>query len=1406
MPAFLNNRHSENWSYQCVRVVNRDEIPDLLGDQPCMFYVRRQGVGRNPDEEIWQLTIATDQEQLPLPAKLQSQGKTYSLRAAIREDGIGGLKILSTCKLHLSRGHADGYAVAFCLRLLPHEQHRLGIPKAALARMANVPVCGDYVPTADQLQAWKAFLQVEENIAKSRQFCVAFVDNYYGSNTRYITFEVDVNSATLDGAEENYLHLANFWERVKGCQNQGVKLSSTVPRGQPTHKIPQLGSIAKVDPQNCLIKVKLECELAEYTATELDQPPGKGFLFFDAAGDIQQVRRKKEALEQLKQGQTQNPYLGKFLFDASQARSSNKTVRLQGDDLLLSSANTGQKAAVEKVLAAEDLVLIQGPPGTGKTTVIAEICYQIARRGGRTLIASQANLAVDNALSRLVHNPVIRAVRKGRAEKVGEEGQPFLEDKVIGTWLENTAADCESSLEKRLQNVEFLRELLGALPRFTDYLSREEALNEQQIQLNEERESLAATCEIQAAIHQQALNKINQVKYIKLGLDYILNNALNINWQAPELKNCLPYLQPYIEDIEGDFLNNVRQAIKCTDKLGLVCPANDAFALAVWLWENVANKITDFKVAFGYAQDAVSVMSEVAKEVLARGENYTNVHHPPIDEEELISQRENLEQTVKGWQNRLREIEYVIAAMIQWKSTAPVVLYQVVRECQQSGQVLTEEALQLPLGLLMFAGQLNLTILPSRYQINLPDWQVLYKALNYEVEGGFVDRKGRQYNFSYFLEQNFSQVPFVLSGGDRSQWRKIYEDFQNYQLLNFNQRKFLVENTQLFLLRMEQVYGGSWELNHLDSTLKYISEDLFTTILTHARQCIAQVKTQTEKNLQYFQHQLSELEKHISTHRQISGTSSQIAAANSQLEQVINILQLLRQQPNVPDRLRALATEYLTNQSKIWEEQEKFATQVNTGLSYVSQLETLIPLITPFPVLENIKQFLDEELETIEQESTLAAKQLQKIQTELKKINHQPHIEPSKELILSRNWWERFWLTISEKCQLEDINIDLFNLEFLHKIKTRFHAWQNQLVEAETYVRRYHDFTQDWIDRVKNPSERDRNDLKRIYLDNANVIGITCVQAANYNFSQEFTAFDVVIIDEVSKCTPPELLIPALKAKKLVMVGDHRQLPPMLNSNTIVEVAQSLGSQRSELEFLEESLFKIQFESADASIKQMLNIQYRMHPFIMGAINQFYQGKLECGLLQPDSQRAHNLTGEIIQTHHHLVWVKMPRDKEFEEQRENTSFSNPHEIDIIASLCQQFEDTWAAKIAKGEAKKQIAVITFYNAQLRKIDERLQPQLFPSLDIRTGTVDRFQGMERPVVIVSMVRNNDQGDVGFAKKPERVNVAFSRAQELLVIVGCHDLFTRQGGKVGNMYLEISQTVNIQGGFVDFSRFFS
>ncbi len=120
------------------------------------------------------------------------------------------------------------------------------------------------------------------------------------------------------------------------------------------------------------------------------------------------------------------------------------------------------------------MALIQGPPGTGKTTVIVEICYQVALRGGRTLIASQANLAVDNALSRLQHNPAVRAVRKGNKNSVGLEGEPFLEDNVIKNWLQNTSADCEQRLNEKLELAKILRQLLASAEQFDTYLITEE--------------------------------------------------------------------------------------------------------------------------------------------------------------------------------------------------------------------------------------------------------------------------------------------------------------------------------------------------------------------------------------------------------------------------------------------------------------------------------------------------------------------------------------------------------------------------------------------------------------------------------------------------------------------------------------------------------------------------------------------------------------------------------------------------------------------------------------------------------------------------------------------------------------------------------------------------------------------
>ncbi|HLP92133.1 MAG TPA: AAA domain-containing protein [Nostocaceae cyanobacterium] len=1434
MPTLPQNGHSENWGYvltksavdSLIRNLENQTIVELYSDfhqkreyahqliyelagqKSCVFYVRRSGLGKEAGEEIWDLTIATDQKDFQLPSKLENQRKTLGFKAAVQKNGYSGLKILSVKLLKNELGYADSYTLPYRVRLLDNYQHRIDIPAATLARIKKLPICGDHVPTEEQLKAWEAFLQVEKKIAQARQFCVRFFSHNYGLATSKISFNIDIESATIDGNNENYLDAKDFWQRVKKAGNEDIKFFEYTPTGNNSRSGIQLGRMETIEPGKSIICIKLERELAEKLATENYQLPAKGYLFFEAVGEIQQIKRKENALKDLNNGRTHNPYLGNFLFDASQARPIKKNIQLRSEDLLLSSANSGQKAAVETVLAAEDLVLIQGPPGTGKTTVIAEICYQVALRGGRTLITSQANLAVDNALSRLVHNPVIRAVRKGNSEKVGEEGQPFLEDQVIGTWLENTANDCENNLHQRLENIQILSQLLESTTRFTNYYKAEKKFNQQQNELKNEQLNLETDLKSQKIAYNEYLAKKSEITSLIIGLENLLDSPKNIHWESPEVTNFLPLLKSYTENnsLVQDFMANVRAAIKCSDELGFVRPQYGAFGLAYWLRENVINEIIEFKTAFIYAQKAAVAMSELAALVKELKQNSFYLQQIQTDDQQFLTKQQNLQQTLKNWENRKREIDYIISAIIEWKSTAHSHLYQVLKNCQQSNLPLTENLVDLPLGLLMFAQNLNLPILPKGYNLNLLNWEVIEKAICYEIEGGFTDKRGKRYNFSDFLQQNFSQIPIILSTSDRSQWQKIYQDFTNYSLLTTSQRKLLVENTRLFLIRMQRIYGKSWEPNHIHTTLNQIIPELLDIILANARKCVSIVKTEAEQKINYLQQELNQLQQNAVTQEQTFTIQNQIEInrqnSNYQLGQVINILQQIHQLPKVPTPLKIITKKYIDNQANIWEQHQEFLTKVNSWEGFIHEMETLISSLEPLIILKTIKNSLQEYLSNLEEQIKICQNQLEKLQINIYEIQQKILSHLSPELVLERNWWQTLWLTISDKFKPEITDKDLFELEFLHNVKNKFKSWQKQLTKEETYLNRYQNFVQDWITKLQNPSERDRQDLRQIYLDNANVVGITCVQAASRAFSEEFQSFDVVIIDEVSKCTPPELLIPALKGKKLVMVGDHRQLPPMLDTSTLEEVAKEIRSTKEELQFLEESLFKSQFETADESIKQMLTTQYRMHPFIMGAINQFYEHKLECGLLEPDIKRAHNLAGKIIQKHHHITWVNMPQKKEFFEESSGTSFFNIQEIDVIESLCQEFEHIWSLQVANGAAKKEIAVITFYGAQLRKIDERLQSELYPSLQIRTGTVDRFQGMERPVVIVSMVRNNSKGEVGFAKKPERVNVAFSRAQELLVIVGCHDLFTCKSGSVGNMYSQVANVVIRHGGLIDFS----
>lgn len=328
-------------------------------------------------------------------------------------------------------------------------------------------------------------------------------------------------------------------------------------------------------------------------------------------------------------------------------------------------------------------------------------------------------------------------------------------------------------------------------------------------------------------------------------------------------------------------------------------------------------------------------------------------------------------------------------------------------------------------------------------------------------------------------------------------------------------------------------------------------------------------------------------------------------------------------------------------------------------------------------------------------------------------------------------------------------------------------------------------------------------------------------------WSQPPIEFDVVIQDESSKATPAELSLPLIYGKKNIVIGDHRQLPPMLSKESFEQSFDFLIQRETNedekkrlkdlksyvkrnFKKLEVSHFERLFRAIPRDLKGVFNTQYRMHPAINEVIKQFYRtdGGLECGLVYGDINAADNpnmhdpcsrwhginIPG-LISEQDHVLWI----DTKSPEMLDGTSRINYGEVEVIQKLLQRLaeSDSYRHYLSEWKEKedKQIGLISFYGKQLRLL--RDVSKNVPDVPIRVSTVDRFQGMERNIVIVSMVRSNciafdkdatpdfqrypdfgymEQDSLGFAESPNRLNVALSRAKRLLVIVGNSDHFRR------------------------------
>jgi superfamily I DNA and/or RNA helicase len=242
--------------------------------------------------------------------------------------------------------------------------------------------------------------------------------------------------------------------------------------------------------------------------------------------------------------------------------------------------------------------------------------------------------------------------------------------------------------------------------------------------------------------------------------------------------------------------------------------------------------------------------------------------------------------------------------------------------------------------------------------------------------------------------------------------------------------------------------------------------------------------------------------------------------------------------------------------------------------------------------------------------------------------------------------------------------------------------------------------------------------------------------------------FDLVVIDEACQSTEPGCWIAINRAERVVLAGDHRQLPPTVLSS------------QAERQGFAISLFERLADMNAGKLLRRLDTQYRMHTAIMEFSSlEFYEAELAADALV-ESHLLSDLPGveRTALTESPLELIDTA-GAGFEEELEpdGQSRRNRREADLVVLKVE-------ALLAAGVEAQQIGIITPYAAQARLLREKL-----PRKDLEIDTVDGFQGREKEAIVISLVRSNEKGEIGFLSDLRRTNVAMTRARRKLLMIG-------------------------------------
>ncbi|NXQ36607.1 ZNFX1 protein, partial [Alaudala cheleensis] len=257
-------------------------------------------------------------------------------------------------------------------------------------------------------------------------------------------------------------------------------------------------------------------------------------------------------------------------------------------------------------------------------------------------------------------------------------------------------------------------------------------------------------------------------------------------------------------------------------------------------------------------------------------------------------------------------------------------------------------------------------------------------------------------------------------------------------------------------------------------------------------------------------------------------------------------------------------------------------------------------------------------------------------------------------------------------------------------------------------------------------------------LKNARIVGMTTTGAAKYRRILHYIEPEIVIVEEAAEVLEAHTITTLSKnCQHLILIGDHQQLQPSAN---VYDLAKNFNLEVS----LFERLIKVDFPFV------CLKYQHRMRPEIAQLISPHIYQKLEN---HPSVLKYENMKG--VSTNVFFVGHEVPE----QEIREGKSHQNPHEAHFVVELCKYF-------LCQGYAPSQITILTTYTGQLFCLRKLMPVKIFEG--VKVHVVDKYQGEENDIILLSLVRSNKEGRPGFLQIPNRICVALSRAKKGLYCI--------------------------------------